>query len=935
MPATNSVYRIEPENIPKQLAQRDQWLCWRGVRDEEKKLNKVPKKADGTAGSSTNEDTWTTLKDALEAVERKRTLDGIGFAGMGRTPFVGIDIDHCIDPETGEISAYAMKLVREFNSYTEHTVSGTGLRIWIEAEKKPGSWCGSKNEERELEVYSQGRFFTVTGLHLDDTPKAIERRQEALDAFMKRESPPEKPKPDKAAYNGSPDYRLELDEFLQENGVMVLGLRNDHSSERAYAVVCPWAHEHAGGDTSGTRVGQYPDGALWFKCDHAHCDGRAWEHFRQHLDPEAYKRRKIYFRESGDRTDKAEETSPVKKRNQADRLIDYALATSAELFCDQMGAPHVLVDGEAVPLNTRSYNWFRGLMWDTEEISTGGEALKTAAGTLASFAVKGGKVRELHTRAAFHEGVVYYQLGARRVVKIGRDGWRLDEAPPVVFRSIPNLKPLPDPEPGGSLDALENLVNLKTERDKRMFKVYVATLPLPHIPRPILQTTGVMGSGKTTAGRVVKRLLDPTSPETVRMDPRDFLQKASHSYIVMLDNLNSIPEWGVDTLCRLVTGEADSKRSLYTDDEDFIYEMKRAVLLNGINAPTERGDAQDRTLPVELERIPDDQRRSEESLWAAFGKEHGKLLGAIFEALSGTLREKETLRLSRRPRLADWGEYAAAVYKALGWGVEAFLEDWEAVVKIQNQGTLEGSAVAQAVLSFMESRTEWAGSASDLHAKLEVEAEELNIDVKKDKAWPKSPSWLWRRMREVLPLLTAMGVEASQQHTDTGSKILLTKVGQNPDPDSDGKPDSTEEDAVSDAVRENHAQVSGFDSTDDTDGICGHSSTPLSRTREEKAEKERENGSKTHTGRELPKNPVSAVRTPAESKKRAEPDTVGEFFEHAPNWLRLQVEKHLENPAERTIKPLCTAVATELYSDPFRGTAIRPEVEEALERWSK
>jgi len=47
----------------------------------------------------------------------------------------------------------------------------------------------------------------------------------------------------------------------------------------------------------------------------------------------------------------------------------------------------------------------------------------------------------------------------------------------------------------------------------------------------------------------------------------------------------------VDTLCRLVTGDGDSKRALYSDDEDFIYQLKRVILLNGINAPTERGDA--------------------------------------------------------------------------------------------------------------------------------------------------------------------------------------------------------------------------------------------------------------------------------------------------------------------------------------------------------
>jgi len=208
---------------------------------------------------------------------------------------------------------------------------------------------------------------------------------------------------------------------------------------------------------------------------------------------------------------------------------------------------------------------------------------------------------------------------------------------------------------------------------------------------------------------VIKRLLDPTAPESVRADPRDFLQKASHSYIVMLDNVNGVAECVVDVLCRLVTGEADSKRSLYTDDEDFIYEMKRAVLLNGINTPTDRGDAQDRTLPVELERIPDALRRSEESLWSEFEREHAFLLGSIFDALSEAIFESETLQMASRPRLADWGEFAAAFYVAQGWGVAQFLEDWGEVVRVQNEGTLEGSPVAQAILSFMESRHEWMG----------------------------------------------------------------------------------------------------------------------------------------------------------------------------------------------------------------------------------
>jgi hypothetical protein len=294
---------IVAEAIPEKLEGVDQWVNWARIWNANKaRFSKPPMTANGRNASSTDEKTWTTLADSLAALGRpgvyvdsrgtrhRVTLDGVGLAGMERTPFAGIDIDHCIDFETGEISPYAMEIVREFDSYTERTVSETGLRIWIEAEKPPGSWCASKNDERELEVYDRGRFFTVTGLHLDGTPRTIERRQGVLETFMKREAPPEKPRPVKAAYSGpgGPEYRLELDEFLQKHDVIVLGPRNDQSSERAYTIVCPWVREHTGGDESGTRVGQYPSGGLWFHCDHGHCDGRIWEHFREHFEPGCY-----------------------------------------------------------------------------------------------------------------------------------------------------------------------------------------------------------------------------------------------------------------------------------------------------------------------------------------------------------------------------------------------------------------------------------------------------------------------------------------------------------------------------------------------------------------------------------------------------------------------------------------------------------------------
>jgi hypothetical protein len=480
------------------------------------------------------------------------------------------------------------------------------------------------------------------------------------------------------------------------------------------------------------------------------------------------------------------------RRNQADRLIGYALEDVQDLFVDQHGAPHALIGGEPVPLTSRCYSWLRRLMWEEEGRSVSGEYLKMAAGTLSAHAEFSGESRELYARAAWYEGVLYYELRPGKVVRVGPGGWTFEAKPPVLFRRYVNLKPLPDPEAAGSLDVLDELVNLKSERDRRLFKAYLVTLPLEHVGRPIFNASGAMGSGKTTIQRLIKRLLDPTAPETVRFDPRDFLQKAMHAYIVMLDNQNTIPEWAADTLYRLVTGEADSKRRLYTDDEDFIIELRRAALLNGINVPTDRGDVLDHSLVVELERIPDGERKTEEELWERFEAEHPKLLGALFDTLSKAIALKPSLKLSRRPRLADWGEYAAAVYEVMGWGAETFLKDWDEVVKVQNQATLDGSPVAQAIIKFMEDKEECTAASSEMHSELKVVAVQLGVDVERDKAWPKSARWLWRRIKEVLPLLVAAGIEASRGRDESAKQIALRRFPTDDGSDGSGSESRTE-----------------------------------------------------------------------------------------------------------------------------------------------
>jgi putative DNA primase/helicase len=93
------------------------------------------------------------------------------------TPFVGVDLDDCLD-EFGEVADWAQEIVRELNSYTEITPSGRGLHIWAKGTLPPGG-----RKRGPVEMYDQGRFFTVTSDHWDGTPTTIEDRQTALAAL--------------------------------------------------------------------------------------------------------------------------------------------------------------------------------------------------------------------------------------------------------------------------------------------------------------------------------------------------------------------------------------------------------------------------------------------------------------------------------------------------------------------------------------------------------------------------------------------------------------------------------------------------------------------------------------------------------------------------------------------------------------------------------
>lgn len=168
--------------IPEELRKRDQWVTWR-VEERDGKPTKVPYGVGGKRASTNDPSTWMTFEDASSK------SDKIGFV-FSLDPYLGADLDKCRNPETGEVKPWALEVVRELNSYTEVSPSGTGLHIIVEANLPPGG-----NRRGKLEMYSSGRYFCMTGNLYNGTPRTIEAGQNAVDALHAKLFPPKAPVP--------------------------------------------------------------------------------------------------------------------------------------------------------------------------------------------------------------------------------------------------------------------------------------------------------------------------------------------------------------------------------------------------------------------------------------------------------------------------------------------------------------------------------------------------------------------------------------------------------------------------------------------------------------------------------------------------------------------------------------------------------------------
>jgi hypothetical protein len=465
--------------------------------------------------------------------------------------------------------------------------------------------------------------------------------------------------------------------------------------------------------------------------------------------------------------------------NNARILVELASLkeNTEQFFKDQYGRPYVAVRlGKdkilaIMPLKSSKYKRYLSKLFRENRNGEiiGEDAINNAISSLSADADFDGETIPLHLRAAWgqkeskaKESCIYYDMtdAQGRMVEISLNGWRIingsDPEVPILFRRY-NQTSQVTPDRNYTKDIFDrflDLTNVRNEEHSLLLKVLIVSSFIPEIDHPILTTYGPQGAAKSFLLRLIKMLVDPSKPVllTLLKNIPEFIQQVNHNYLAYYDNVKYIPYWLSDEICKAVTGIGHTKRELYSDDNDIIYEHRRIISINGINVTLTEPDALDRSIFIELPDIDEIARREKEELLTEFEKIRPKLLAYILDTVVKALHIKPTLTLTRLPRMADFTKWGEAISISMGYGDLTFIEAYSNNRNQQNFVAVEENIVGSVFVKFYCDyeilNPTFVGSPEMLHKAL-IDFAGANEITVNSKQFPKAPNSLVKKLKAI------------------------------------------------------------------------------------------------------------------------------------------------------------------------------------------
>lgn len=559
-----------------------------------------------------------------------------------------------------------------------------------------------------------------------------------------------------------------LEEFIERHELDVAFSAPWKDGATKYVLsTCPWNESHT---NKSAVIIQFANGGIAARCLHNSCSEENWQTLRKKFEPN--------WTPSSDKEDS-------RKESQADILI--RVSDKAEFFQNDLGEAFVAVTikghREVLKVKSKKFKmWLTKQYYDVTKKAPTSDAMNQALGVMEMKAAFEGDDHRLHLRVAEKNGAFYYDLANEdwSVVKVENGTCHVLDEPPILFTRNKNLKAQVLPDFTGNFKRILNHVRIKNEDDQILYLIYLVTCLIPSIPHAVLVFSGEKGASKSTSMRLTRQVVDPAVQDLLTMPNslQDLAISLANNYMPSFDNLDGLSAEKSDLLCITSTGGAFSKRTLFTDDDETLLELRRCVVLTGINVVVTRADLIDRSIIIELDRIPENERKEEREVWEAFETDRACIVGGALQALADAMKIFPNVKLDKLPRMADFTHWGYAIAEALEIGGERFLQAYDKNRNQSNEEAISSHPVAATVVALMKDKQTWSGSVASLLSELERVAEHEKINTKV-KTFPKAAHILSRRLKEVKSNLEDVGITFDIRNAGDSKKISLQKSSSN------------------------------------------------------------------------------------------------------------------------------------------------------------
>ncbi len=428
-------------------------------------------------------------------------------------------------------------------------------------------------------------------------------------------------------------------------------------------------------------------------------------------------------------------------------------------------------------------SWCRGVIHFKFDVNPSREGLTSLIELLKAKAIWESNEYELHNRVAWYGENLIYDLSNKswEKVLITPSGWRVleKENDPILFKRYSHQKSQVSPSQGVDplfVKRIFNYINIVEEDQKILFLVWLISCFIPDFPHPLMYVYGPQGSAKSSISKIVREIIDPSILEvgTLPKNHEGLIQQLDHNWMNFFDNVSYIDQNMSDLLCKSITGIGVSKRELYTNDEDIIYNFKRCIGINGINLEGVQPDLLERSILFNLKRMDDSNRLSEDKLKKDFEEDKSKILGAIFTILSQALDIKRDVELERTPRMADFTLWGCAIAEAIGYEMNDFLDAYLRNIDSQVEEGINSSGIALTIQGFMINKQVWEGTARKLYREL---SESLYFENEKATRvdFPKNEVILGKNIGKIEVILSKVGIVVERERGEQRIIRLINK----------------------------------------------------------------------------------------------------------------------------------------------------------------